>query len=66
MADTQTILDAHNRLCLTVSSALGSVGDLSQLLTLKSEVEGMRQSLNEVCHSILIIFCTSGINCSWD
>jgi len=54
MADTQLLLNSHNRLCLTVSSALGSTRDLSQLLVLKSEAEEMLQLVNEVRHSILI------------
>ena len=37
------------RLCQTVLSALVSMEDPSQLLALKSEVEGMLQLLNKVC-----------------
>ena len=48
MAEPQEILDAHNRLCLMVSSALGSTEDFSQLPALKSEVMRMRQTLDEV------------------
>ena len=55
MADTQLILDSHNRLCLAVSSALGSMQGPPQLLALKSEVEEMSQRLNEVCCCVLIL-----------
>ena len=55
MADTQSILNSHNQLCLAVSSALGSMQGLLQLLALKSEVEEMSQQLNEVCCCVLIL-----------
>ena len=65
MADGQQVLDSHNRLCLAVSSALGSIRDPSQLLALKSEVEGMLQLLDEVCCCVFIV-CIGGINYSWN
>ena len=54
MADPQSALNSHNQLCLIVSSALGEMPGLPQLLGLKSEVEEMLQLLNEVRQSTLI------------
>ena len=53
MADAQSILDSHNRLCVVVSSALGSTQD--QSLALGSEIEGVLQLANEVRQLILIV-----------
>ena len=67
LADAQTIPDTstHNRLVyLTISSALGLVGDPSQLLGLKTEVEGMLRLLSEAPHSILTNRISS-TNGSW-
>jgi len=57
MPDTQSILASHNRLCLIVSSVLGSTQELPQLLALKGEVEEMVMLVNEVRDHISI-FCT--------
>ena len=65
MADTESILGSHNRLCQTVLSALVSMEDPSQLLALKCEVEGMLQLLNEVRHPIRTIRIR-GIDSPWD
>ena len=61
MADTQSILNSHNQLCLTVSSALGSTEDPLQLLVLKREVEGVLRLVNEVRNSVLKT-CIGGTN----
>ena len=59
MPDTHPILDAHNRLCLLVSSALGATYELSRLLALKGEVEEMLRLVNEVRNHTPILCITS-------
>jgi len=62
MPDSQSILDAHNRLCLIVSSGLHPTQELSRLLALKSEAVEMLRLLNEVRNRapIFCFDCTNG------
>ena len=55
MEDVLSFIGSHNRLRLTVSSVLGSTRDLSQLIELKSKVEGRSRPMNEVHASLVVL-----------